>query len=83
MKTALGDVVSKTFLAGGNVIIAVFLHCVPVGEIIPKKPVIELKKFIQERFNKKDAGDERQELMSQAHLINHQGSEQLFQEAFR
>ena len=52
-----------------------------VGEI-PKKPVTELKQFIRERFDKEDPGDARQELMQEAHLINHQGSEQLFKKLF-
>jgi len=49
---------------------------------MPKKYVSELKQFIKKRIDKEDQGEKRSELMTRAHLLNHQGSQQLFKKLF-
>ena len=50
---------------------------------IPKKADYELRKFIRERFDKLEPEDDlKLDLLTKAHVVNHQGAEQLFKQVF-
>lgn len=49
----------------------------------PKNPNLELKTFIQERFDKVEPLElEREDILTRNHEINHQGADQLFKQVF-
>ena len=76
----LPDYLSRMY-PNPNKLVAGTVEVNMVGEM-PKKSVSELKQFIKERFDKEDPGEKRSELMTRVHLLNHQGSEQLFKKLF-
>ena len=76
----LPDYLSRMY-PNPNKLVAGTVEVNMVGEM-PKKSVSELKQFIKERFDKEDPGEKRSELMTRAHLLNHQLFKKLFDDGY-